>query len=76
MCQSKFLDLSREQRLVISGARIHELETRTPGMIDWDKYHRVNDVFWKLINNNITDEEWCEFCEADKMRKYLKFLEQ
>lgn len=60
------------------GARLHELETRTPGVIDSDKWQRTDDMFWKTIEEQPSadlDREWAEFCLGDKMWKYLKFID-
>lgn len=73
-----FHKLSRSDRLFLLGARIHELETRTPGSIETEKLHRTLEIFWRIIEEPFSSEldtAWVEYCEADKMKKYLKLLE-
>jgi hypothetical protein len=71
---SEFCGLTREQKLLILGARIYELETRCPGAIDWDKLRRAEDIFWKIIENTSTENDWILFCEKNKIEKYLKLV--
>ena len=69
-----FSNLSRSERLCILGARINELETRTPGVYDLDKLERVYQMFWRVLDSTVDDAEWQEFCDKNRMVKYLKYL--
>lgn len=72
-----FASIARDGRLAMLGARLHELETRSPGAIEPDKWQRTNQMFWEIIESPPSpelDARWVSFCYGDKMWKYLKFI--
>ena len=64
------MKLTKQQKITLLGTRIYDILFRTEGFIETDKYQKAEDMFWKVMCDRASEEEWEIFFLSNKLGKY------